>query len=44
MRPGRSLRVIVTDTIDAKMSGQSQRRAKRTVEAKYYAGECDYSE
>lgn len=44
MRPGLSLMVIIPASINAEMSGQSQHRAKRTVVAKYYAGECDYSE
>lgn len=44
MRPGLSRKVIIPASINAEMSGQSQHRAKRTVVAKYYAGECDYSE
>lgn len=44
MRLGLSLSVIITDKIDAKMSGRSQHRAERTTLPKYYAGECDYSE
>ncbi len=44
MRPGLSHQVIIPVSINAEMSGQSQYRTKRTVVAKYYAGECDYSE
>lgn len=44
MRPVLSLRVMIPAAINAEMSGQSQHRTKRTVVAKYYAGECDYSE
>lgn len=44
MRPGLSLRVIILASINAEMSGQSQNSVKRTAVAKYYAGECDYSE
>lgn len=44
MRPGLSSGVIITDKIDAEMSGQSQYHTERTTLPKYYAGECDYSE
>lgn len=44
MRPGLSPGVIIPASINAEMSGQSQHRTKKTVVAKYYAGECDYSE
>ena len=44
MRPGLSHQLIIPASINAEMSGQSQHRTKRTVVAKYYAGECDYSE
>lgn len=44
MRPELSSGVIITDKIDAKMSGRGQHRAERTTLPKYYAEECDYSE
>ncbi|MEG0281154.1 MAG: hypothetical protein RR686_18030 [Morganella sp. (in: enterobacteria)] len=44
MRPVLSLMVIIPASINTEMSGQSQHRAKSMVVAKYYAGECDYSE
>lgn len=44
MRLGLSSGVIITDKIDAEMSARRWQRAERMPAAKYYAGECDYSE